>query len=102
MTSTTKLGVGLLVFPLWALGAAISAFVATRSLGVGAAAASVALVLASPFAAIVWVDHLPRLADTFGLLLGRGRGRLEALRAARAEARAAIEAAREKLTEARA
>ncbi|MBL9108073.1 MAG: 1-acyl-sn-glycerol-3-phosphate acyltransferase [Myxococcales bacterium] len=102
MTSTTKLGVGLLVFPLWALGAAISAFVAARSLGVGAAAASVALVLASPFAAIVWVDHLPRLADTFGLVLGRGRGRLEALRAARAEARAAIEAAREKLTEARA
>lgn len=95
LTSTYKLAAGLLAFPLWAI--LLVALVAWK-LPVDTAPKVLAClgVLASPFAALVWLDRLPRLSDTFGLLIGRGRGRLEHLRALRKGALDAIERGREK------
>jgi hypothetical protein len=55
--------------------------------------ACIAALLTSPFAALAWQDRLPRLADTFWLLLGRGT-RLAHLRGLRARALDAIAKAR--------
>lgn len=95
MTSTYKLAVGLVVFPIWA---ALLVGLAVWRVPGGALekAISSVVVVASAFAALVWVDRLPRLADTFGLLLGRGRSRLAELRALREEALAAVAQGRAK------
>ncbi len=94
MTSTYKLGAGLVLFPLWAALACAAAFAILPG---PRAALAAAAVLASPFAALAWLDRLPRLTDTFGLVLGRGRGRLEHLRGLRQRAVEAIARGRAKL-----
>lgn len=94
LTSTYKLGAGLLLFPLWA---AVACTLAAGLLRHGNAAPVLVTclgIVASPFAALAWLDRWPHLADTFGLVLGSGRGRLPELRALRAEALAAIETGR--------
>ncbi len=90
LTSTYKLGAGLVLFPLWAL---VGCVIAALTLPPGAAVACIAALLTSPFAALAWQDRLPRLADTFWLLLGRGT-RLAHLRGLRARALDAIAKAR--------
>jgi len=95
LTSTYKLAAGLLVFPLWAAAVAVL-LVCTLPLPGLERGLAVVAVLVSPFAALVWQDRLPRLSDTFGLVLGRGRSRLPHLRALRGEALEAIARGREK------
>jgi hypothetical protein len=94
MTSTYKFGAGLVLFPVWAIVLSALAFV---FLPVPQAIAACGTIVASPFAALAWLDHLPRLSDTFGLVLGRGRGRLEHLRALRQRALDAIETGRKQV-----
>lgn len=94
MTSTYKFGAGLVLFPVWALLLSVLGFV---FLPTSRAIAACGVIVASPFAALAWLDHLPRLSDTFGLVLGRGRGRLEHLRDLRRRAIEAIEYGRKQI-----
>jgi hypothetical protein len=59
VSSTYKLGVGLVVYPLWASAAIAIAFLRLPPLE---AAAASAIVLACPFAALPWLDRWDRLA----------------------------------------
>jgi glycerol-3-phosphate O-acyltransferase/dihydroxyacetone phosphate acyltransferase len=95
VASTYKLGVGLLVFPLWA-AAAIA--IAWSTLPPPAATALTAAVLASPFAALPWVDRWDRLAARLRLLApSEQRGeRLVHLAETRAALLADLEKARDR------
>ena len=93
VTSTYKLGVGLLVHPLWAALAIALAFVALdRTL----AALATAVVLTSPFAALPWLDRWDRLASRVTLLAPREdrQARLVGLTADRAALMNDLETAR--------
>jgi hypothetical protein len=93
MTSTYKLGVGLLVHPLWAALAIALAFL---GLDTPAALLATGVVLGSPFAALPWLDRWDRLASRVRLLAPREdrRERLVALAAERASLMNDLEAAR--------
>jgi glycerol-3-phosphate O-acyltransferase/dihydroxyacetone phosphate acyltransferase len=93
VTSTYKLGVGLLVHPLWA---ALAIAVAFLRLDTGAALFASGLVLTSPFAALPWLDRWDRLASRLRMLAPREdrRERLVALAAERAALMKALETAR--------
>jgi glycerol-3-phosphate O-acyltransferase/dihydroxyacetone phosphate acyltransferase len=58
--STYKLGVGLVVFPLWALGLFVTAWLTAPTMPL-ALSASV-LVITTPFAALPWLDRWDRLS----------------------------------------
>jgi 1-acyl-sn-glycerol-3-phosphate acyltransferase len=90
--STLKLGAGLVAFPLWAAGLIAAAL---ALLPLPAAAAAAAAALASPFAALAWLDRTPRLRRR--IRLASRRARVAELRAARAEALALVQATRAKL-----
>lgn len=85
--STIKLGAGLVVFPLWAIALAIVAWI---SLPAWAAALATAVIVASPFAALRWLDWRDLRARS---LSEADTARLAALRA---EAVAAIDATRDR------
>jgi hypothetical protein len=57
VVSTYKLAAGIVVFPLWAAGLVTTAFV---WLPWPVALAASGVVLASPFAALAWLDYLDR------------------------------------------
>ncbi len=65
VTSTYKLGIGLLVHPLWAVIAITAAFLV---LDARPATLATAVVLTSPFAALPWLDRWDRLASRATLL----------------------------------
>ncbi len=65
VTSTYKLGVGLVVFPLWS---AILAFLAFTKLPHLEAAIASLVVVASPFAALAWLDRTDRIASRLRML----------------------------------
>lgn len=94
VSSTYKLGVGLVVYPIWAALAIALAFV---RLPVPFAIGAAALVLASPFAALPWLDRWDRLAGRLALLVPSEtrRERLEALAQERSELLKALEIARD-------
>ncbi len=96
LTSTYKLGAGLLAFPLWAAAACTLAALFVPGKTALEPVLACLVVLSSPFAALAWLDRLPRLSDTFGLLLGNGRGRLPHLRELRKRALDALERGRQK------
>lgn len=83
--STYKLGTGIVVYPLWAAGLTGAAFVL---LPLPLAVPAAGLALASPFAALAWLDKTPEIRRS--LRFRRKADRLAELRAARAEAMAAI------------
>ncbi len=90
--STYKLGAGLIVYPAWVLALAALAFVfLSRQI----AWLSLAVLLVSPFAALVWLDLTPRLREALRVVTGRAR--LGELKEARAEAMRRIRETREKL-----
>lgn len=60
VSSTYKLGVGLIVYPAWA---ALLLLATWLLLPTGAALAATALVLLSPFAALAWLDRWDRVAS---------------------------------------
>ena len=94
VASTYKLGVGLVVYPLWA--AALVAIALLRlPPGVGIAAAAVAL--ACPFAALPWLDRWDRLAARLGALAPseQRRERIETLARERIALVRALERARD-------
>lgn len=93
VTSTYKLGVGLLVHPLWA---AIVIALAFARLATTPAFVTALVVVTSPFAALPWLDRWDRLAARVKLLAPREdrRDRLEALAAERAALMRELEAAR--------
>ncbi len=93
VTSTYKLGIGLLVHPLWA---AIAITVAFVTLERSVAALATAVVLTSPFAALPWLDRWDRLASRVTLLAPPEdrQARLAALAADRAELMKDLEIAR--------
>lgn len=92
MLSTYKLGVGLLVHTLWAAALVVIAFVA---LPPRPALVALVVVLASPFAALAWLDRTPELKQS--LRFQARAHRLAELTRARAELMAQIEAVRAKL-----
>ncbi|MDF2695349.1 MAG: Acyltransferase domain protein, partial [Labilithrix sp.] len=65
VSSTYKLGVGLVVYPVWA-AAAIA--LAVLKLPTALAFVTSAVVLASPFAALAWLDRWDRLSSRSSLL----------------------------------
>jgi 1-acyl-sn-glycerol-3-phosphate acyltransferase len=87
--STYKLGAGLLVYPLWAAG--LIALGVAR-LPAPLAAVSVGVVLASPFAALAWLDRTPALQRS--LRLRARAARLTELRAARGAVMSLVEETR--------
>jgi glycerol-3-phosphate O-acyltransferase/dihydroxyacetone phosphate acyltransferase len=93
VTSTYKLGVGLLVHPLWA--AIVIALAFTR-LDTSLATLVTAIVITSPFAALPWLDRWDRLAARLRLIAPREdrRERLVALSAERAALMEDLETAR--------
>lgn len=68
VSSTYKLGVGLVVHPLWA---AIAVTVAFVKLDTPLALLATAIVLTSPFAALPWLDRWDRMAARVSLLAPR-------------------------------
>ncbi len=93
VTSTYKLGVGLLVHPLWASILITAAFL---ELATPLAILLAVLVVTSPFAALPWLDHWDRLSARLELF-GSGehrRERLVALARERAGLMQALEEAR--------
>lgn len=91
VASTYKLGVGLLVYPIWAAVLITFAFAFVPS---EHAAMATAIVLAAPFAALPWLDRWDRLATRLSLALRRRR--LEALAKERAAIVADLEEAAER------
>jgi hypothetical protein len=79
LASTYKLGIGLVVFPVWALATTTLAFVELPSSNLAWLVALVVVV--SPFAALSWLDQWDRRAARASLLvpLEQRRERLEAL-----------------------
>lgn len=96
VSSTYKLGVGLLVYPVWAAIAIALAW--TRLPTTGAAIAATALVAACPFAALPWLDRWDRLSGRLSLLAPseQRRERLEALGRERSALLSALESARDR------
>jgi hypothetical protein len=95
VTSTYKLGVGLLVHPLWAALLIAFAFVELRP---PLAVLATSLVLATPFAALPWLDRWDRLSARLRLVApGEDRReRLVALARERAALLGAMDRARER------
>lgn len=95
VASTYKLGVGLVVYPLWA---ALLVAVAFVKLPIEAAAAAAAAALAAPFAALPWLDRWDRLAARADQLAPseQRRERLAALAAERTSLMQALDALRER------
>ena len=95
VTSTYKLGVGLLVHPLWA---AILITIAFLKLEAPLAAAFTALVITAPFAALPWLDRWDRLSARLDLLAPREdrRERLVSLARERAVLIRELESARDR------
>ena len=93
VTSTYKLGVGLLVHPLWAVIVITAAFL---KLATPLAIVATSLVVASPFAALPWLDRWDRISARLDFLGPREdrRERLVALAKQRAGLMEALEAAR--------
>jgi membrane protein implicated in regulation of membrane protease activity len=93
VASTYKLGVGLVVFPVWILALVVLALVLLPSPWELVFAA---LALASPFAALPWVDRLDALTARARVLAPREveGERVAALVARRASLMAALSAAR--------
>ena len=93
VTSTYKLGIGLLVHPLWA---AITIAVAFLTLDPALATLATGVVLTSPFAALPWLDRWDRLASRVTLLAPPEdrQARLVALAAERAALMKDLETAR--------
>jgi glycerol-3-phosphate O-acyltransferase / dihydroxyacetone phosphate acyltransferase len=96
VTSTYKLGVGLLVHPLWAAILIALAFV---KLETPLAIAATVIVVVSPFAALPWLDRFDRLAARLEFLAPREdrRERLVALAKERAALMRALEEARDRV-----
>lgn len=92
-SSTYKLGVGLIVHPLWA---AIAITIAFTKLDTSLAILATFVVIASPFAALPWLDRWDRLAARLRLLAPREdqRERLGTLAAERAALMQALVTAR--------
>ena len=96
VTSTYKLGVGLLVHPLWAALVIAIAFV---TLPLGLALLATLFTLAAPFAALPWIDRLDRLGARLHVFAPREdrRERLVALAAERTALMESLEAARQRV-----
>jgi hypothetical protein len=96
VTSTYKLGVGLLVHPLWATTAIAIAFM---KLATSSAILATAIVMTAPFAALPWLDRWDRLAGRLRLLAPweDRRDVLAEIAAERSALMAALEAARAKV-----
>ncbi|MDB4933089.1 MAG: Acyltransferase domain protein [Labilithrix sp.] len=93
VTSTYKLGVGLLVHPLWAL---VLIGLAFAKLDTSVAFVTAGVVVTAPFAALPWLDRWDRLAARLRLVAPREdrRERLVALAAERAALMKDLETAR--------
>jgi hypothetical protein len=65
-SSTYKLGVGLVVYPVWAAAAITLAFL--RSPAIEIAVLATAIILACPFAALAWLDRWDRLSTRTRML----------------------------------
>ena len=93
VTSTYKLGIGLLVHPLWAAIVITACFL---RLDVSLAMLAAGIVLASPFAALPWLDRWDRLASRLTLVGPREdrQARLVALAGERATLMSDLETAR--------
>lgn len=98
VASTYKLGVGLVVYPVWAALLVAGVIVFLRLPPV-ATIAAIAIVLACPFAALPWLDRWDRLAGRLALLAPseQRRDRLEALGRERTELVRALEIARDRV-----
>jgi glycerol-3-phosphate O-acyltransferase / dihydroxyacetone phosphate acyltransferase len=94
-SSTYKLGVGLLVYPIWA---AILIGVAFWKLPTFEAAFATSFILACPFAALPWLDRWDRMAASVRMLAPseERRERLQKLAGERTALLAEIDVAREK------
>jgi 1-acyl-sn-glycerol-3-phosphate acyltransferase len=92
VVSTYKLGAGLLVHPLWA--AALVAL-AWLKLPHAVATAATAAILLSPFAALAWMDHAPRLRAKVRMLVSQEA--VERLREERRQVMAMLDEARQRL-----
>jgi 1-acyl-sn-glycerol-3-phosphate acyltransferase len=88
VVSTYKLGIGLVVYPLW-MGGLVTASMLLLPPPVSLGGAAVAI--ASPFVALAWLDRAERLRAEWAALTGAD---LQELRRARDRAIAAIERAR--------
>jgi 1-acyl-sn-glycerol-3-phosphate acyltransferase len=66
VSSTYKLGVGLVVYPVWATAAIVLAFLRLPSIELGLLATLV--ILACPFAALAWLDRWDRLSTRMSML----------------------------------
>ena len=99
MTSTYKLGVGLLVHPLWAAIVITLAFV---ELPTALAVLATLATLTAPFAALPWIDRLDRLGARLRVVAPRQdrRERLAGLAQERSAVMAALEAARQRAEDA--
>jgi hypothetical protein len=93
VASTYKLGVGLLVYPLWALAAIVLAF---RFLTIELALVAAVVIVVSPFAALGWLDRWDRIADRMRQLAPseQRRERLQDLAAERTSLMRDLEAVR--------
>lgn len=83
VASTYKLGVGLVVFPVWASAAIALVLLVLPSIEL--ALVATAVLLASPFAALAWLDRWDRLAVRSSNLLAPSEERRERLVALAAE-----------------
>jgi len=99
VTSTYKLGVGLLVHPLWAAIVITLAFV---ELPTALAVLATLATLTAPFAALPWIDRLDRLGARLHVVAPRQdrRERLAGLAQERSAVMAALEAARQRAEDA--
>lgn len=95
VSSTYKLGVGLVVYPIWA---AIAITLAFLRLPTESAVLATVLVVASPFAALTWLDRWDRLAGRLALLVPSEtrRERFEALARERSELLKSLENAQDR------
>lgn len=96
VASTYKLGVGLVVYPVWAAAAITLASVALPSIEL--VLLTVAIVLTSPFAALAWLDRWDRLAARSRMLAPseQRRERLLALASERTALMRELDALRER------
>lgn len=99
VSSTYKLGVGLVVYPLWA---ALGIGAAFFKLSVPYALVASLLLLASPFAALAWLDRWDRISARAGMLAPNEdqREHLLELAAERTKLMADLEALRAKVEDA--
>jgi 1-acyl-sn-glycerol-3-phosphate acyltransferase len=92
VVSTFKLGTGLLAYPIWASALCAGSLV---MLPPPLSFAAVPVILASPFAALAWLDRTPRIRQALRFL--RRKDRIEGLREKRRAAMAVIQETRAKL-----